>query len=87
MAFGLTTVISSPQFVAACGKAAPIVSSGVFLSPVPTVLNIMKDRSVGNLPLLPYSSMCVNAFMWMTYGENLLVCLYSFINNPFQYSS
>jgi hypothetical protein len=62
-------VQSSPAWVTACGQAAPAVSSGVFLSPVPTIRNIMKDKTVGNLPLLPYSSMCVNAFMWMTYGE------------------
>jgi len=58
----------TPAWVLACGQAAPIVSSGVFLSPIPTVQNIMSEKSVGRLPLLPYSSMCVNAFMWMTYG-------------------
>jgi len=58
----------SPAWVLACGQAAPIVSSGVFLSPIPTVQNIMREKTVGSLPLLPYSSMCVNAFMWMTYG-------------------
>jgi len=61
-------VKTSPSWVTACGKAAPLISSGVFLSPVPTVQNIIKEKSVGNLPLLPYSSMCVNSLMWMTYG-------------------
>jgi len=60
---------TTPAWVSACGKLAPMVSSGVFLSPVPTIQNIEKDRSIGTLPLLPYSSMCVNAFMWMTYGK------------------
>jgi len=58
----------TPAWVIACGQAAPIVSSCVFMSPLPTVQNIMQEKSVGDLPLLPYSSMCVNAFMWMTYG-------------------
>ncbi len=61
---------ASPAWVIACGQAAPAVSSGVFLSPVPTIRNIMKEESVGSLPLLPYSSMCVNAFLWFTYGEH-----------------
>lgn len=64
----MVTATATPGWVIACGQAAPAVSSGVFLSPVPTIMNIMRDKSVGNLPLLPYSSMCVNAFMWMTYG-------------------
>jgi solute carrier family 50 protein (sugar transporter) len=63
-------VQTSPAWVAACGKAAPLVSSGVFLSPLPTVQNIIREKSVGNLPLLPYSSMCVNSFVWMTYGKS-----------------
>jgi len=63
-----TVIKSSPAFVAACGQAAPIVSSGVFLSPVPTVQNIMADQDVGKLPLLPYSSMVVSAFLWTSYG-------------------
>lgn len=39
-----------------------------FFSPVPVVMKIAKDRDVGNLPLLPYSAMCVNGFVWGTYG-------------------
>lgn len=63
-----SAVVKTPGWVTACGKAAPIISSGVFLAPYPTIKNIIADRSVSSLPLLPYSSMCVNAFMWMTYG-------------------
>ena len=29
---------------------------------------MQKDRSVGNLPLLPYSSMIANCVLWMVYG-------------------
>ncbi len=70
MAYGAVgaAVTQTAPWVVACGRAAPIVSSGLFLAPVPTVKKIVEQRSVGNLPLLPYSSMCVNAFMWSCYG-------------------
>jgi MtN3/saliva family. len=71
-----TAVKTSPEWVTACGKAAPLISSGVFLSPLPTVQNIIREKSVGNLPLLPYSSMCVNSFMWMTYGTSLFIAFH-----------
>lgn len=64
-------VVTKPQtaaFVSLCGKAAPVVCSAVFLAPLPTVANIASTKSVGNLPLLPYSSMAVNAFIWTLYG-------------------
>lgn len=67
MAFGLGAV-SPASAVKLAGNIAPIVSSGVYLAPVPTIRNVVQDRSVKSLPLLPYSSMTVNAFMWMTYG-------------------
>jgi len=71
MAFGSlvdAAVKATPAFVKACGQTAPLVSSAVFLSPIPTIKNVVDERDVGKLPLLPYSSMVVNAFMWMTYG-------------------
>lgn len=55
-------------WVALCSKTAPLVSSAVFMAPIPTVANIMSTKSTGSLPLLPYSSMVVNAFLWMMYG-------------------
>jgi solute carrier family 50 protein (sugar transporter) len=55
-------------WVCLCSKSAPIICSGVFLAPVPTVANIMVNKSVGSLPFLPYSSMAVNAFIWAVYG-------------------
>jgi solute carrier family 50 protein (sugar transporter) len=68
-AFGM--MISKPQgtaFVKFCGKAAPIVCSAVFVAPLPTISKVVSTRTVGGLPLLPYSSMAVNAFIWMVYG-------------------
>jgi solute carrier family 50 protein (sugar transporter) len=56
------------QFASICGRIAPVASIVVFLAPFPTIQQIKRDRSVGNLPLLPYSSMASSAFLWSTYG-------------------
>lgn len=45
------------------GAAAQIV----FLAPM-EAMNQIKREGVGNLPLLPYSSMAVNGCVWATYG-------------------
>lgn len=54
--------------IAAHKFLAPWLSIVVFGAPIPTLKQVAKDRSVGNLPLLPYTSMVVSAFLWMTYG-------------------
>ena len=38
------------------------------LQPFPTIKKVVKDKSVGSLPLLPYSSMIANCFLWLVYG-------------------
>lgn len=63
-----TSLSAGMSLVEACGLAAPIASIFVSLSPFPTVQKILKDKSVGDLPLLPYSSLVANCFIWMTYG-------------------
>jgi solute carrier family 50 protein (sugar transporter) len=55
-------------FVTLCGQAAPIASLALFMAPLPTIQQIKKDRRVGDLPLLPYSTMTTSAFLWTTYG-------------------
>jgi solute carrier family 50 protein (sugar transporter) len=35
---------------------------------MPTIIQIGHDRSVGTLPLLPYSSMIASCFLWLFYG-------------------
>ena len=70
-AANVLNAVTKPQpaaWVSLCSQAAPIVSSAVFMAPIPTVVKIRSSRSTGSLPLLPYSSMVVNAFLWMTYG-------------------
>ena len=65
---GVLAPAVTPAWVSFCSQTAPLVSSAVFLAPLPTIQNIAAEKSVGSLPLLPYSSMIVSAFLWTTYG-------------------
>lgn len=51
-----------------CGQVAPMAAIAVFMAPLPTILQIKRDRSVGDYPLLPYSSMIASTFVWVAYG-------------------
>ena len=55
-------------FVQVCGNLAPIAGIVCFWAPIPTIRQIRTDQSVGSLPLLPYSSMIANCFLWIVYG-------------------
>jgi solute carrier family 50 (sugar transporter) len=57
-----------PIWVLYSGRLAPIASIFVLMSPIPTMATIKRDRSVGNLPLLPYSSMIASTYLWCVYG-------------------
>jgi len=57
-----------PEWVILCGHMAPVFSILVFCAPIPTIRQVSRDRSVGSLPLLPYSSMLSSAFLWVMYG-------------------
>jgi solute carrier family 50 (sugar transporter) len=59
---------STPAWVALCGKLAPMASIALFLAPLPTIRQISKSKTVGNLPLLPHTSMVVNSALWAMYG-------------------
>mmetsp|Transcript_82379 Transcript_82379/g.123636 ORF Transcript_82379/g.123636 Transcript_82379/m.123636 type:complete len:227 (-) Transcript_82379:210-890(-) len=56
------------MFVSFCGNLAPIAAIVVFCAPFPTIQQVKKDKSVGSLPLLPYSSMIGNCILWVAYG-------------------
>mmetsp|Transcript_10838 Transcript_10838/g.14350 ORF Transcript_10838/g.14350 Transcript_10838/m.14350 type:complete len:222 (+) Transcript_10838:250-915(+) len=56
------------SFAQLCANLAPWAASVVFLAPYPTIQKIMSEKSVGNLPLMPYTSMIGSAFLWATYG-------------------
>lgn len=64
----LTTVAANMDVVEICGLLAPLASIVVFLAPIPTMAKIKRDRTVGSLPLLPYSSMAASCSLWTTYG-------------------
>ena len=58
-----------PAWVSLSGQAAPLAAFVVFLAPYPTIRKMMVEKSVGQMPLLPYSSMFVNGFVWSVYGR------------------
>ncbi len=60
----LPAVSKLPQWVSLSSKFAPYASTVVFMAPIPTILS----RKLGGLPLLPYSSMVANCFVWVVYG-------------------
>ncbi|CAB9510419.1 Bidirectional sugar transporter [Seminavis robusta] len=57
-----------PKFMAVCECLAPLSSVLVFLAPIPTILQVYRNGTVGDLPLLPYTAMLNNAFLWFIYG-------------------
>ena len=56
------------RFVDICADLAPYATVVVYAAPFPTVQQIRRDKAVGSLPLLPYSSMAASAFIWTVYG-------------------
>ena len=56
------------SFVNLCDTIAPYCGVICFLAPIPTINQIVRDKTVANLPLLPYSSMVSNSFVWVMYG-------------------
>jgi len=59
---------TKPAWVTISKFLAPWAAIVVFYAPFPTIRSIERDRSVGTLPLLPYSSMIVSSFLWLAYG-------------------
>jgi solute carrier family 50 protein (sugar transporter) len=64
-----------PGWVSLCTKVAPITSIVLVMAPLPTIQKVVQDRSVGSLPLLPYSSLVGNAFVWIMYGTIHSFCM------------
>ena len=60
---------SSSLAVQTCKFFSQFSAVVVFYAPYPTIQTIKRDGTVGPLPLLPYSSMILSAFLWMTYGH------------------
>lgn len=77
-----TAVAAVPKWISLCGTAAPFSALAVFAAPVPTIQKIIKEKRVNaGLPLLPYSSMVVNSFVWFVYGEFM-----HYVLNPVRYN-
>ena len=57
-----------PKWLDVCNQLAPATSVLCSLAPLPTILEVSRTKSVGSLPLLPYSSMAANGFIWALYG-------------------
>ena len=64
----LNSTISMSFIVRLCGALAPTASIVVGLSPFSTIRQISTERNVGSYPLLPYSTMIINATLWFIYG-------------------
>jgi hypothetical protein len=47
---------------------APFASIALKMSPLPTILTVRKNKSVGGLPLLPYNAMATMTFVLVAYG-------------------
>ena len=62
------TVLSWAAFVNMCEVMSPFGSVILSLAPLPTILQVAQDKTVGKLPLLPYSTMIANSSLWLMYG-------------------
>ena len=52
-----------PAMVQVLANMAPLASMAVLTAPMPTIRQVEREESVGNLPLLPYSSMVANWYV------------------------
>jgi len=55
-------------FVDICSILAPVSTILVNLSHIPTIVQIFRTKTVGSLPLLPYTSMVCCCFIFFVYG-------------------
>ncbi|KAL7554603.1 hypothetical protein ACHAWF_018098 [Thalassiosira exigua] len=56
------------KWLEVCNRLAPATSVLCSLAPLPTILEVSRTKTVGSLPLLPYSSMAANGLVWALYG-------------------
>eukprot|EP00755_Sulcionema_specki_P019266 Sspe_Gene.69009::Locus_40670_Transcript_1_1_Confidence_1.000_Length_929::g.69009::m.69009/K15382/SLC50A, SWEET; solute carrier family 50 (sugar transporter) len=48
--------------------APPFAAQFLFFSPLATIREVQKAGTTGKMPMLPYTMMACNGFLWMTYG-------------------
>ena len=49
--------------------APPVCAQAVFFSPLATMKTIREKGTTSDLPMLPYTMMACNGFLWMCYGS------------------
>lgn len=62
------TKAKPPKWLEICNQLAPATSVLCSLAPLPTIFEASRTKTVGSMPLLPYSSMAANGFVWALYG-------------------
>lgn len=58
----------APQWAVIAGSLAPIVTTLLRLSPIPTVYSFYRRKSVGSLPLMPYTALLSDSLLWLCFG-------------------
>lgn len=59
----------APQWAVIAGSLAPIVTTLLRLSPIPTVYSFYRRKSVGSLPLMPYTALLSDSLLWLCFGK------------------
>jgi uncharacterized protein with PQ loop repeat len=71
-AAALKTMALSPSvsgFALTFLKVSPVITcQALWAAPYPTIKEVVKKKSTGGLPPLPYYSMMANGFLWVVYG-------------------
>ena len=62
---------SVKNLVTICGYLAVFSALLVTMSPIPIMTRVRREKSVGALPLLPFTVMAMNCFSWFTYGTKI----------------
>lgn len=64
-------IAEAPKWAIIAGSLAPIVTTLLRLSPVPTVISFCRKGSVGSLPLMPYTALLSDGLLWLFFGTLL----------------
>jgi hypothetical protein len=70
-----------------CGQLAPLSSVLFYTAPIPTMLQMRRDKHIASgVPLLPYTTMVMSNLLWVSYGilrwsPAILLVGYFFVSN------
>lgn len=65
----VSTIDAWKSVISVCYTVAPYTGILCSLAPFPTIRQIAREKTTGVMPLLPYSSMVSNSFLWLMYGS------------------